>query len=77
MFRKLGFVIAAFVLVPAMWAQTADEIIAKNVQARGGMEKLKSVQSTKATATMAMGGMEAPGMLSALRNQPGAGTLFR
>ena len=63
MFRKLGFVIAAFVLVPAMWAQTADEIIAKNVQARGGMEKLKSVQSTKATATMAMGGMEAPGML--------------
>lgn len=65
MFKKLCFgIIAAAVLLPAMWAQTADEIIAKNVQARGGMDKLKSVQSMKATATMAMGpGMEAPGVL--------------
>jgi len=62
MFRKLCFaLVASAVLVPAMWAQTADEIIAKNVQARGGMDKLKGVQSMKATATMAMGpGMEAP-----------------
>ncbi len=65
MFRKLCFgIFAAAVLVPAMWAQTADEIIAKNIQARGGLEKLKSVQSIKSTATMAMGpGMEAPGVL--------------
>ncbi len=65
MFRKLCFgIIAVAALVPVMWAQTADEIIAKNVQARGGMDKLKSVQSMKATATMAMGpGMEAPGVL--------------
>ena len=65
MFRKLGFgIIAAAVLAPAVWAQTADEIIAKNIQARGGLDKLKSVQTIKATATMAMGpGMEAPGML--------------
>jgi outer membrane lipoprotein-sorting protein len=65
MFRKLGFgIIAAAVLAPAVWAQTADEIIAKNIQARGGLDKLKSVQTIKATATMAMGpGMEAPGLL--------------
>jgi outer membrane lipoprotein-sorting protein len=65
MFRKLGFgIIAVAVLAPAVWAQTADEIIAKNVQARGGLDKLKSVQSIKSTATMAMGpGMEAPGLL--------------
>jgi outer membrane lipoprotein-sorting protein len=65
MFRKLCFgIIAAAVLAPAVWAQTADEIIAKNIQARGGLDKLKSVQTIKATATMAMGpGMEAPGML--------------
>ena len=65
MFRKLCFgMVAVAVLVPAVWAQTADEIIAKNIQARGGSDKLKSVQSTKATATMAMGpGMEAPGVL--------------
>jgi outer membrane lipoprotein-sorting protein len=56
--------VAVALLVPAVWAQTADEIIAKNVQARGGADKLKSVQSVKSTATMAMGpGMEAPGLL--------------
>ena len=55
---------AAVVLLPGLWAQTADEIIAKNIQARGGSDKLKSVQSIKSTATMAMGpGMEAPGVL--------------
>jgi outer membrane lipoprotein-sorting protein len=58
------FLLALVVLVPAMWAQTVDEIIAKNVQARGGMDKLKSVQTVKSTATMAMGpGMEAPAVL--------------
>ena len=57
-------VIASAVLVPCLGAQTVDEIIAKNVQARGGADKLKSVQSIKSTATMAMGpGMEAPGVL--------------
>jgi len=65
MFRKLCFgIVAAAVLAPAVWAQTVDEIIAKNIQARGGMDKLKSVKTMKATATMAMGpGMEAPGVL--------------
>jgi outer membrane lipoprotein-sorting protein len=56
--------VAVAVLVPVVWAQTADEIIAKNIQARGGSDKLKSVQSIKSTATMAMGpGMEAPAVL--------------
>jgi len=65
MFRKLSLgMVAVAILVPAMWAQTADEIIAKNIQARGGADKLKSVKSIKSTATMAMGpGMEAPGVL--------------
>jgi len=65
MFRKLCFgIVVVAVLAPAVWAQTVDEIIAKNIQARGGMDKLKSVQSIKSTATIAMGpGMEAPGVL--------------
>ena len=65
MFMKLWFgMVAVAMLAPAVWAQTADEIIAKNIQARGGSDKLKSVQSIKSTATMAMGpGMEAPGVL--------------
>jgi len=65
MLRKVCLaLLGAALFVPALWAQTADEIIAKNVQARGGADKLKSVQSVKSTATLAMGpGMEAPGVL--------------
>lgn len=56
--------VALAVMAPCLLAQTVDEIIAKNVQARGGAEKLKSVQSIKSTATMSMGpGIEAPGVL--------------
>ena len=56
--------IALAVLAPCLLAQSVDEIIAKNVQARGGSEKLKSVKTVKSTATMSMGpGMEAPGVL--------------
>ena len=48
MFRRLCFgIVAVAVLAPAVWAQTADEIIAKNIQARGGSDKLKSVQSDR------------------------------
>jgi outer membrane lipoprotein-sorting protein len=65
MLKKLCFgVVAVALLAPAIWAQTVDEIIAKNVEARGGADKLKGVQSVKSTATLAMGpGMEAPGIL--------------
>jgi len=65
MLRKLSLVTAIAVLVtPALLAQTVDEIIAKNVQARGGMDKIKSVQTVRSTGTMTMGpGMEAPGLM--------------
>jgi outer membrane lipoprotein-sorting protein len=56
--------IALAVLAPCLLAQSVDEIIAKNIQARGGADKLKSVKSIKSTATMSMGpGIEAPGTL--------------
>jgi outer membrane lipoprotein-sorting protein len=42
-------------------AQTADEIIAKNVAARGGLEKIKAVKSAIFSGRMSMGeGMDAP-----------------
>ena len=71
MVRKVCLALVAMVvLVPFLSAQTVDEIIAKNVQARGGADKLKSVQSIKSTATMTMGpGMEAPGVL--IQKRPG------
>ena len=39
---------------------TVDEILAKNAEAKGGLEKLRALQSVRFTGKMAMGGMEAP-----------------
>jgi outer membrane lipoprotein-sorting protein len=45
----------------ALSAQTADEMVEKYIQAKGGREKIKSVKSLRFTATMSMGqGMNAP-----------------
>ena len=42
-------------------AQTADELVAKYIQAKGGMEKIKACQTTRVTGKMVMAqGMEAP-----------------
>jgi len=40
-------------------AQTVDEVIAKNVQAHGGAEKLKSVRSLRTTAKFSQGSFRA------------------
>jgi outer membrane lipoprotein-sorting protein len=42
------------------YAQTVDEIVAKNIQAKGGAEKLKSVQSMRLTGHLSARGGEAP-----------------
>lgn len=62
MVKKICFsIVAAALFIPVLSAQTVDEIIAKNIQARGGLDKIKSVKSVKTTANMTMGpGMEAP-----------------
>ena len=45
----------------AVQAQTADEIINKHLEARGGKDKIKAVQAARMTGKMVMGqGMEAP-----------------
>jgi hypothetical protein len=51
---------AAIVFLPvAVHAQTVDEIIAKNVQAHGGMEKMKAVQTVRITGKLNAGGIRA------------------
>jgi outer membrane lipoprotein-sorting protein len=69
MVRKLWLVSSlAVFLTPILSAQTVDEIIAKNVQARGGMDKIKSVKTLRSSGTMSMGGgMEAPGAMTQKR----------
>ncbi|HTM58032.1 MAG TPA: hypothetical protein VL123_06425 [Candidatus Udaeobacter sp.] len=54
----LGLVAA---LAPAASAQTIDDIINKNIAARGGLDKLKSIQTVRMSGKMSVGpGFEAP-----------------
>lgn len=62
MLRKalVGLVAGATLVAPAI-AQTVDEVIAKANEARGGLEKMKTVQSVRMKGKMTMGpGLEAP-----------------
>jgi outer membrane lipoprotein-sorting protein len=62
--RRLISLAAALSCVLAVaapsFAQTADEVVAKNLQAKGGAEKWKSISSVKMTGTVKAQGMEAP-----------------
>lgn len=56
----IGILVAGLVSTAA-WAQTTDELIEKNIQAKGGREKIKAVKTVRMTGKMSMGqGMEAP-----------------
>lgn len=48
------------VLAAPAAAQTVDEVIAKSLEARGGLDKLKAIQSIRMAARMSMGPMELP-----------------
>lgn len=60
MSRKTLIVVASLAallcLSSAASAQTVDEIVAKNLAAKGGIEKLKSIQSIRSTGTMSAQG---------------------
>jgi len=42
------------------WAQTADDLVAKNLVARGGAEKLRAIQSMAITGTIQFGEASSP-----------------
>jgi outer membrane lipoprotein-sorting protein len=53
--------VAAFLLAGAAAGQGLDEVLAKNLAARGGRDALKSVETVRVAGTMSLGqGMEAP-----------------
>jgi outer membrane lipoprotein-sorting protein len=53
--RKLALCLVAGMFVAlGLAAQTADELIEKNIQARGGREKLKTVQTIRYTGKMSI-----------------------
>jgi outer membrane lipoprotein-sorting protein len=53
-------VVAVICAAAVAHAQTVDEIVAKNLQAKGGAEKWKSVSSVKMSGKVSMQGMELP-----------------
>ncbi len=55
------------------WAQTADELIAKNIQARGGMEKIKAIKTLRMTGKFEGGG----GFTAAVSQESERPTLIR
>ena len=61
--RVLPHLLLVFAVVTsfslAASAQTVDEVIAKNIQAKGGLEKLKSVRSVRTTAKFSQGSFRA------------------
>jgi hypothetical protein len=60
MLRKLSMICAVLLLAPVVIsAQTVDEVIAKNVQAVGGMDKLKAVRSIRVSGKLQVQGFEA------------------
>jgi len=65
---RLSFALFGIALfVPCAGAQTVDEIIAKNIQARGGLEKLKAVKTVRMTAKINQGGFRATVLQENLR----------
>ena len=59
-FRCSLLVLAAATTISlAARAQTVDEVIAKNIQARGGLDKLRSVHTVRTTAKLTQGSFRA------------------
>jgi outer membrane lipoprotein-sorting protein len=65
---RIGSLVAAGLVAAAVAAgQTADELIEKNIAARGGYEKLKAVQTMRLTGTMKAGDDTMPSVLELKR----------
>ncbi|MBK7991954.1 MAG: hypothetical protein IPK14_00670 [Blastocatellia bacterium] len=68
MLKKLFlFTLILFCFSLTTQAQTVDEIISKNIQARGGSEKLKAVKTIKQTGILVQQGQELPVVIQVKR----------
>jgi hypothetical protein len=57
---KIRWIAVFLLLAAACWAQTADELVAKNLAARGGAEKLRAIQTMLMTGTITFGDQSSP-----------------
>ena len=68
MTRKLFLFFASFLLPATLAAQTADDVIAHYLTVRGGVAKIKSVQSERVSGTISFGpGAEGPFFVERVR----------
>src|SRR5216117_2716608 len=66
--RKFVLALCATALLGVpVFAQTADELIDKNIKAHGGADKMKAMKAIRMTGSMKMGPIEAPFTLSKAR----------
>jgi outer membrane lipoprotein-sorting protein len=63
----LGIAVVGAFAAGRLVAQTADELVAKNIAARGGLEKIRAVQSMRLTGTMSIGDEKMPAILELKR----------
>jgi len=59
--RALRNILASLVCFIALngFAQTAEELVAKNLQAKGGVDKIKAIKSMRLTGNFDAGGFKA------------------
>ncbi len=68
MLKKISLMFLLTILCAAYAsAQTVDEVISKNLAARGGLDKIKAIKSIKTTGKMMMQGMEVPAVVQMKR----------
>lgn len=68
--KRLFIVLAAVLMIPfTLSAQTADQIIAKALEGRGGLARIKAVQSLRVTGTISFGpGAQGPFVVELARS---------
>lgn len=58
--KFLGLIAFGVLVSTSLFAQSVDELIAKHVAARGGIEKIKGLKSMRAEGSIAIQGMDIP-----------------
>jgi hypothetical protein len=64
---RVAVYFVSFVVASAAWAQTADELVTRNLAARGGANKLRAIRTMKLTGTLSFGDTTSPISVQARR----------
>lgn len=64
---RIAVYLLSLVVVSAGWAQTADELVTKNLAARGGAKKLRAIRTMKLNGTISFGDATSPISVQARR----------